>query len=273
MFTGALSRIERELGSPLGPTKTSAERICAEWLATQYDLWNDSHGDGDRFFKIQLSLIELLVRSAQEQTRTTEGSKSKTLGGLLKQKSLATQLQERRAAAGAVASGVAEINARFVGAGLPLQMHNGLIQRSDDALIADHIEHPFWDLLAQKKWKSVDHDMKQALDRRDNRHDDAAFYALKALESALKIVSDELGRTNGKERGAAAFIDNLTSKKPDSIITEWEADMLRLLFKHVRNRLGHGAGKSERLSLTVQQSSTIIELSMSLIKSMAWRIP
>jgi hypothetical protein len=36
-----------------------------------------------------------------------------------------------------------------------------------------------------------------------------ALYAAKALESTIKIISDEKHFSNGKERGASNYIDNL----------------------------------------------------------------
>jgi hypothetical protein len=64
----------------------------------------------------------------------------------------------------------------------------------------------------------IDSDMKEAIDRRDTGSRDAAVYALKALESVLKIISDEKGWTRGNERGAANYIDNLVSSTNGRVI-------------------------------------------------------
>lgn len=43
--------------------------------------------------------------------------------------------------------------------------------------------------------------MKEALDRRDSNSKDPALFASKALESAIKIVSERMGLTKGNEKG------------------------------------------------------------------------
>ena len=45
--------------------------------------------------------------------------------------------------------------------------------------------------------KNVDHDMKEAHDLRDTHGRDPAFQAAKALESAIKIISDEKQLSTG----------------------------------------------------------------------------
>jgi hypothetical protein len=110
-------------------------------------------------------------------------------------------------------SAVDELNTRFLQARCDLNYHNGFIQRSTDALSEQHIEKPFWGLLADRQWKNVDLDMKEALDQRDSGARDAAFYAARALESTIKIISDMRGLTHGGEKGAHNFIDNLASQK------------------------------------------------------------
>jgi hypothetical protein len=50
---------------------------------------------------------------------------------------------------------------------------------------------------------------------------DAVTYATKALESTLKIISDESGWSTGNERGAVNYIENLQSS--GRFIAAWEA--------------------------------------------------
>ena len=45
------------------------EQNCMTFLGEQYDLWNDAHGSPDEFFKLRLSLIELLFREAESILR------------------------------------------------------------------------------------------------------------------------------------------------------------------------------------------------------------
>ena len=164
-----------------------------------------------------------------------------------------------------------ELNARFRQAGCNLDYHNGFIQRAADALSMQQVETPFWDLVADPKWKNVDTDMKEALDRRDASGRDPALYAARALESTLKIVSDEKGWTQGKEKGAHNYIDNLASKRA-VFLTDWESNALKRFFTKVRNPLGHGPGKDAMPSLTQEQTDWAIETCMVWIKSIIRRL-
>jgi AbiJ N-terminal domain 4 len=158
---------------------------------------------------------------------------------------------------------VTELNNRFLQARAPLNYHNGYIQISMDALSTGTIETPFWNLVADPKWKNVDTDMKEAFDRRDSRARDPAFYAVRALESAIKIISDDKGWTHGKERGAHNYIDNLSSSR---FVADWEAIALKNLFTSVRNPLGHGPGSAEMPALTDAQTDWAIDTSLGWIK-------
>ena len=75
--------------------------------------------------------------------------------------------------------------------------------------------------------ENVNLDMKEALDRRDSSHKDPALFAAKALESAIKIISDQRNLTSGNEKGASHYIDNLVSKHNGRYIDTWEADILK----------------------------------------------
>ena len=170
-------------------------------------------------------------------------------------------------------NGIDELNYRFREAKLPFEYHNGIIQRVDDKLTSIQIERPFWELVADSKWRNVETDMKEALDRRDAGKGDAAFYALKALESTIKILSDDLNRTRGAEKGAADYIDNLVAARPQRFIEVWESNALKGMFRDVRNPQGHGAGSAAPLLLPFQQSTWVIEAGMSWIKSLVRRQP
>ena len=99
-------------------------------------------------------------------------------------------------------------------------------------------------LVGDPKWKNVDTDMKEALDQRDAGVRNPAFHAARALESTIKIISDEKGWTYGGEKGAHNYIDNLGAKK-NAFIDPWEADTLKSFSTKVRNPLGHGPGNEE----------------------------
>jgi hypothetical protein len=140
-----------------------------------------------------------------------------------------------------------------------------------DALILTQVEKPFWDLIADGMWMNVDTDMKEAIDRRDNNGRDPAFYAAKALESAIKIISDQKGASTGHEKGAHNYIDNLISARAGRFIDQWEADALKSLFKDNRNPFGHGPGSAPMPQLNAQQTEWVIETCMSWTKSLVRR--
>jgi AbiJ N-terminal domain 4 len=166
---------------------------------------------------------------------------------------------------------VDELNSRFRQASCGLHYHNGFIQLAKDHLLTSKIEEPFWSLLADPLWKNVDIHMKHAFDKRDNGDLDPALYAAHALESTIKIISNEKGWTTGKEIGAHNFIDQLAAKK-NQYITSWEAETLKLFFSKLRNPLGHGPGSEPMPSLSNQATDWAIESCMSWIKSLVRRM-
>lgn len=114
--------------------------------------------------------------------------------------------------------------------------------------------------------------MKEALDRRDANDKDPAIFAAKALESAIKIVSDLKGWTRGNEKGASNYIDNLVSKANGSFLTLWEGEMLRDYFRKVRNGLGHGPGIEPMPVLSIPQTDWAIETAMSWVRTLVRRM-
>lgn len=167
---------------------------------------------------------------------------------------------------------VEELNERFRRAGAPLTFHNGFIQVATDEVIEREIASPFWRLVAPPMWENVSIDMAEALDRRDSNDKDPAFFAGKALESAIKIVSDTRGWTRGKENGASAYIDNLVSKDNGAFLTVWEGEMLRDYFRRVRNTVGHGPGSEPMPTLTSAQTDWAIETAMSWVRTLVRRM-
>ena len=165
-----------------------------------------------------------------------------------------------------------ELNMRFRRAKCPLNYHNGYIQIETDEMVQEQITAPFWKLVSDSKWKNVEIDMMEAVDRREANDRDPAFYAAKALESAIKIISDSKQWTTGKEKGASQFIDNLRSSANGTFIVEWEADALRHIFSKVRNELGHGPGTQPITALSQQQTDWVIEAAMSWTKSLVGRL-
>jgi hypothetical protein len=250
------------------------DHVCNTWFLNEFD-GSDSV---DRFVKERVSFIELGFRleearvananaklAAAFETATDLDFLQLPRPGALK---IAASYADGIRAANekmnkTFREAVEELNARFRQAECKLNYHNGFVQVATDELTRNEIETPFWNLVASSKWKNVDTDMKEAFDRRDNSERDPAFYAVRALESAIKIISDDKKWTHGRERGAANYIDNLSSK---GFVAPWEATALKQLFTSVRNPLSHGPGSAEMPTLTAQQTDWAIDISLGWIK-------
>ena len=263
------NQLARELGEFVLEQGASFQECCGRFLVVSYNLWNNSHRSPDFFFKSRISLVELIFREAErrnaEVAATTAGKNASMLA-----KALAIDIEDR-VGREAIKQAVVEMNQRFRKAGVPLHYHSGVIQRVDDSLATIVIAEPFWAIVADQLWKNVDVDMKEALDRRDAGGRDAPLYALKALESAIKIISDKRLLTKGSEKGASHYIDNLVSSKNGRFIEVWEAEALKALFSSVRNPHGHGPGSEKMPSLSLPQQNWVIESAMSWIKSLVAR--
>lgn len=252
--------------------------ICKNWMLADYV--DASSVSADVFIKERLSLVELAFRFKQEDVEKSNAA----LPGAVAQskgrtKSSALRLPGNYADAlvainkqlnDSFGRAVTELNTRFQQAEYRLHYHNGFIQFSRDQRIQDEIEQPFWSAISGSQWQNVDTDMKEAIDRRDNLQRDPAFYAARALESAIKIISAEKGWTHGREKGAHNYIDNLAAKQ--RYISEWESDALKQFFSKVRNPLGHGPGEAEMLELSPQQTDWAIHTAMAWIKSLVQRL-
>lgn len=249
--------------------------VCENWLTKAVS------GSPDEHVKERLSLIELGFRAreseiiAMNESAITDGERfvaSFSRSGLRvpgNPQEGARKWRETKTAA--FRACVEELNARFRQAGYPLNYHNGYIQISTDDVVQREIETPFWALVSDPIWENVDVDMKEALDLRDSDGRDPAFYAARALESAIKIISDQKGWTHGGEKGAHNYIDNLAAKK-NGFISPWESESLKAFFTHVRNPFGHGAGSSQMPSLSRPQTEWAIEFGMSWIKNLIRRM-
>lgn len=267
-FQNVHDALARELGVGLLSNARSYDAMCGEFLVERYDLWNDGHGSADTFLKRRLSMVELLFRAAEERVARSRSSAGVGLSFFRR----ASDTSGIDTAASAVAKAVRELNDRFRQAGMPLHFHNGLIQFAQDDVTEERNNGPCWTLLREPKWSNADRELKEAFDRSDNGRADAAFYAAKALESVIKIVSDERGWTTGSERGAANYIDNLVSHRNGRFIAPWEAELLKTFFTHVRNPHGHGAGSQPPPNLADYQTKWAIETAMSWIKSLIRRL-
>lgn len=249
--------------------------VCENWLTQPV------FGSADVHIKERLSLIELGFRAREIEIKTKNSAPISSLeetfvaltrpGLRVPGERREAILKVREERSFAFRTSVDELNTRLRQAGYPLNYHNGFIQMSTDGLTQAEVEAPFWSVVSDPAWKNVDTDMKEALDLRDSGGRDPAFYAARALESTIKIISDKKGWTRGKERGAHNYIDNLVAKK-NAFITSWEGDFLKEFFTHVRNPFGHGAGSADMPILSDPQTQWAIEFSMSWIKQLIRRL-
>lgn len=253
-------------------------KVCETWMLQQC-----SQPIADSFIKERLSLVEIGFRMREQEVRyanaqlPTEIAKAEEFMRTRPQRSglwiPGSRVDGVRAVNASMnvtwQAAVDELNARFRHAGCNLHYHNGFIQMERDEAVAQQIEGPFWKLLTSAEWTNVDHDMKEAIDLRDTNGRDPAFYAAKALESTVKIISDNKQLSTGMERGASNYIDNL---KRGSVIQDWEADALKSFFSKVRNPLGHGPGTGAMPRLNEQQTDWAIEACMTWVKSLIRRM-
>lgn len=257
------------------------DHVCEQFVKAEFP---SGRREPDRFIKERISFIELAMRFRGEEIEQMNAGLPKAISNATMQDQM--QLLRTRSPRSAVdqvkawyrtenekfGDQVRELNERFRRARAPLTYHNGFIQVSMDNVIERNIAKPFWDLVADPLWKNVDIDMKEALDRRDANGKDPALFAAKALESAIKIISDTKGWTRGTESGASQYVDNLVSKANGSFLSAWEGDMLRDYFRKVRNSLGHGPGSEPMPVLSMPQTDWAIETAMSWVRTLIRRM-
>lgn len=258
----------------------SWDHVCNEFVNGKYT----GQCDADCFMKERISFVELALRLRGEEVAVTNSKLGAALTmaairdasprtGLRLPGSAVDGVKASNATLNSVFEGqVAELNERFRRAKAPLTYHNGFIQFAMDQQIEKQIAKPFWDLVSAPIWRNVDIDMKEALDRRDSNDKDPAIFAAKALESAIKIVSDTKSWTRGTENGAAQYVDNLMSKANGSYLAVWEGEMLKDYFRKVRNSVGHGPGSEPMPELTLPQTDWAIEMAMSWVRTLARRM-
>lgn len=290
------TRIHDALSRELGVHELSAKsdgwghRVSMDLVCKTFVTGSFPRGaNADQLMKERLSFIELAFRARENeliesvaslprriqeaQIRQAERRANlKKIGGLVRADQddvaarLTAELEEEKSQ---FRERVDELNERFRQAGSRLNYHNGFIQLGEDPLVHREVEQPFWRLVGEPRWKNIDTDMKEALDLRDSNGGDPAFYAARALESTIKIISEQKGWTTGKERGAHNFIENLASGR---LIAPWESEALKHFYTKVRNPLGHGPGSAEMPDLSPQQTQWAIETCMSWTKTLIERL-
>ena len=259
--------------------------VCETWITKIFT--NDL--DADVFVKRRLSFVELAFRERERQITFINSQLTLELQRAVMQ-DLAPPRTGGMRIPGALQSNVErvqrgndhvnatfmahvnELNERLKQAAMPLHYHNGYIQITTDSLTQTRIEQPFWEVVKSEKWANVSTDMATAIDLRDSGGRDPAFYAGKALESTIKIISGEKGWTTGQEKGASDFLNHLESKNNGSFIAHWERKVLQAFFSNVRNDFGHGPGSDPMPTLTEPQTDQTIEFCMSWMKSLVKRL-
>lgn len=233
-------------------------QVCENFVCAPFE----QTFSADVFMKRRLSFVEVALRARGNELA----------GRLVAHKKYPLMVESAREGLDELKSSIDELNERFKQAGAPLSYNDGFLQLIDDSLIEREIEAPFWELVSDEKWKNVSLDMAEALDLRDSGAKDPAYHAAKALESVIKIISDEKGWSTKTEKGAANYIDNLVAQKNGRFVEVWESELLKEYFKKVRNPMGHGAGSSEMPVLTKAQCDWAIQSAMSWTRSLVGRL-
>lgn len=255
--------------------------VIERWLNATFD---PGSMDPDAFIKRRLSFIELAFRTREDQVLHANAELPQALAEAALQGrsparsfvipgNRAQALKSMNAAMNATfVSNVDELNERLKQAGIPIHYHNGYLQITQDELVQQRIEQPFWYLVKDQKWKNVSTDMATAIDLRDTGGRDPSFYAAKALESTIKIISDDKGWTRGTEKGVGGYLSNLTSKANGAFIQPWENESMQHFYSDVRNDLGHGPGSKDMPDFSPQQVDQTVEFCMSWVKSLIKRM-
>lgn len=156
---------------------------------------------------------------------------------------------------------------------LKLVYRNGRFQSTEGPTIQKAVFDPFWDLVSGEKWTNVRNDMQVSIDVRDKGGHGPTKFAIRALESAIKIIAEIQSRTTGHEKGAANYIDDLI-RQQDGVrfIDPWEGEILKRFFAELRNQDDHGAGLKPQIQISAVQGAWAIEFCMISIKSLIQRL-
>jgi hypothetical protein len=257
--------VSRELGLPslneYEMSRNTEMQACLLFLSQPFNPFSSWHREPDYFCKTRLSMMEILFREAEYLVRK----------GYLPAASGRSPVNASEVKT-VMTNGIKELKTRLRANHTGLDYTNGLLHRARDELTAELIAAPFWEVVADPKWAVVEEEMKEAFDRLDHGQNDAFTHATKALESAIKIISDEKGWTRGTEKGAANYIDNLVSARNGRFIEVWEADALKAIFSNLRNPHSHGGGSKPPDPLSNAQQTWAIESCMTWIKSLVRRL-
>lgn len=198
------------------------------------------------FIKLRLSFIELFFRNTEaciEKFTLPYGSSS-----------------SHEDHAKAIEEWIFEVNSRFRDRNIPFQYHDGILHPSNDELISETIEEPFWEAVLGLGWNQTVQHMKKAVDQQISNPSFAASEAQLALES---VLNEFFGGDGG---GIPSKTSNLCKKK---IISEQEKFMIDEFFKKFRNPSSHSKNASDSgspVKRSQSEASWIIGFSMCTIK-------
>ncbi|MHC2338076.1 MULTISPECIES: hypothetical protein [unclassified Bradyrhizobium] len=174
--SSAHDALARETDASVSTTRRPGTQL--EFLTEVYELWKDCHGTTDTSLKVRLSLVELLFRSAEERARELSRAAPEAITKVAR--------AEQSIPAGPDGDALSRRDPTF----------------ARDELTKTRIADALLGVNARCKWADVDRELKEAIEHADVQHHDEAFHAAKALESTIKIISDDKGWSTGRERGA-----------------------------------------------------------------------
>lgn len=131
-----------------------------------------------------------------------------------------------------------------------------------------------WAFMDDPIWKNVVTGVNEALDLRDANQTDPAFYtAVRALESTIKMISDQKGWTHGREKDIHDYIDNLGSATNGAFINESESEIFKYFFTEIQHLAGYGAGSLDaHLWRSPAVKKTAVSVFMGWITSLIRRV-
>ena len=173
--------------------------VCETFVCARFD----GSIDADRFMKERMSFIEIAFRERGEDVAAANKDlprrilewenlrgRNRSLSNVSTRKDGNEEnwvVAANRKLNEGYQTAVEELNTRMRQANYRLNYHNGFIQIAKDETVEQQIETPFWKVVSDPKWANVDSDMKEAIDRRDSNGRDPAWYAARALESAVQV--------------------------------------------------------------------------------------
>lgn len=202
--------VSREVGmtnlfNPKGIYNSDYVSGLIDWMQMPSDEMNGKMVD--IFIKLRLSFIEVFFRNLEKFIEDVVSLCPSSVSN----KDLAKTIEEW----------IFEVNSRFRERNIPFQYHDGILHPSNDELISETIEAPFWKTILGLEWTQTVQHMKEAVDQQISNPSFAASQAQLALES---VLNEFFGGDGGS---IPSKTSNLCRKK---IISEHEKFMIDEFF-------------------------------------------